>query len=171
MNPILEALLGAQQTPLERPDLSGQFNTLLGPEELARYQDWVKSESAVQGRDLGRDVADYDLPGFWKDQQSFGADARGHGPDTYKKPNHPTFSTGSKYAEGQGAGEWRESPQGMATFVAGPANLRYQTPGQLRDYFREVEPGVGLRTPTAAPRERIRSFLNVARGRKPEESR
>ena len=169
MNPLLEAILGAAPAPLERPDLSRQFNTLLGPEELARYHDWVRSESAVQGRDLGRDVADYDLQGFWRDRQSFGDEARGHGPDTYKKPNHPTFSAGSKYAEGRGAGQWRESPQGMATFVAGPANLRHQTPAQLREYFREVEPGVGLRTPTATPAERVKSFLNVARGWKKEE--
>jgi hypothetical protein len=154
-NPLDEAI--ANQA---RPDFSARYNTPLSPEEMAKFVAWAQAEAANRGgRDPRGDIVDYDIQGFWKGRQGF--DERGHGTDVYKKPNHPTFSTGSQYATlpGMQPGDWRESPGGMTTFVAGPSNLVYQTPAQLRQYFREVEPGVGLRTPSAPPLERLQSFL------------
>jgi hypothetical protein len=88
------------------------YNTDLGDDE-PKFQEW-KSQHAP--RDSG---ADYDLRGAYKsgltpDPQS------GHWPDTFKKPNHPTFSNQSQYATGANAakaGHW-EGPEGPdQTFV------------------------------------------------------
>jgi len=68
------------------------YNTPLTPVELKDYVTW-KSKYATN--DSGYD---YDLRGAFKagltpDPQT------GHWPDTFKKPNHPTFSVESKYAK------------------------------------------------------------------------
>ena len=69
-----------------------KFNTKLTPEEEARYQQWLKGP----GKDAVWDQPAYDVRGAWKDQGE--KIAPGHGADTWKKPNHPTFSTESIYA-------------------------------------------------------------------------
>lgn len=106
------------------------------------------------GRDISGDAQDYDLQGMYADG---GAPAlaglqRGHGVDTYKKPNHPTFSQESKYStpERPGGAWWedRTSKAGWA-FTPSPQMLAdgNRTPEGMRRYFDEVEPGVGLRMP------------------------
>jgi hypothetical protein len=70
-------------------DLTPLYNTPLSPEDEAKFQAWIKSS----GRE--RDLADYDLRGAWKADTKEAAN--GHLPDTWKKPNHPTFSTESVY--------------------------------------------------------------------------
>ena len=72
-------------------------------------------------------------------------DARGHWPDTYKKPNHITFSDESKFNDG-GAGHW-EQAQGMWSFTPGPTNLKHHSMDELRQYFRNNEPGSQLVEP------------------------
>jgi hypothetical protein len=69
-----------------------KFNIKLTPEEEARYQQWLKGP----GKDAVWDQPAYDVRGAWKDQGE--KIAPGHGADTWKKPNHPTFSTESIYA-------------------------------------------------------------------------
>lgn len=78
------------------------FDTELSPQEEAQFQTWKQRYAP---RDSG---ADYDLRGAFKagltpDPQS------GHWPDTFKKPNHPTFSVESKYAKDapDRAGRWQ----------------------------------------------------------------
>lgn len=85
---------------LGQPQL-GPYDTPLSQQEEMLFQAW-KAKHAP--RDSGED---YDLRGAFKeglapDPQS------GHWPDTYKKPNHPTFSTQSKYAAAapELAGAW-----------------------------------------------------------------
>jgi len=85
-----------------------KYNTELTPEEKPNFDAWVKAESAKQGRDIMMDQGAYDVQGFWKSGDYAKRDSDGHGTDTWKKPNHPTFSNESKYhgADGFYAGEW-----------------------------------------------------------------
>jgi hypothetical protein len=45
------------------------------------------------------------MRGYWKANPGGKPDSRGHFPDTFKLPNHPTFSAESKYAT-PGAPRW-----------------------------------------------------------------
>lgn len=125
----------------QRPDardMSDVFNTILPPEQEQAYQEWA--------RKIGHenDTYDYDLRGAYRDGGSQAEN--GHFPDTYKKPNHPTFSNESIY-DGQGGmagGRWAEMPDGKPTFTPGPANLHWRKPEELQQYFQEAEPDVML---------------------------
>jgi hypothetical protein len=67
------------------------LDTQLPPEEEARFQQW---KAAYAPNDSGWD---YDLRGAYL--AGLQPDpATGHWPDTFKKPNHPTFSDQSKFA-------------------------------------------------------------------------
>lgn len=71
------------------------FNTKLSPSEEQQYQKWLTKKSQTEGRDISLDQFNYDMRGFWK---SNGQQAdNGHFPDTFKKPNHETFSDESQY--------------------------------------------------------------------------
>lgn len=77
------------------------YDTSLSADEEQQFQKW-KAQYAP--KDSG---ADYDLRGAFK--AGLTPDAKtGHWPDTYKKPNHPTFSNESKYAKDRPdlAGHW-----------------------------------------------------------------
>lgn len=68
------------------------FETKLSKEEESKYQDW---KSTYAPNDSG---FDYDLRGAFK--AGLEPDpTTGHWPDTYKKPNHETFSDQSIYAK------------------------------------------------------------------------
>lgn len=114
------------------PDYTDQYNTPLNSADEARFQSWA----ADNGR--AGDTYDYDLRGLWKSGAGFASN--GHGTDTYKKPNHPTFSTGSRYSTADSpGGRWtRDSYDPSAT------NLQMYGPAGLRDYFARREPGVDL---------------------------
>lgn len=78
-----------------------QYDTPLSPAEESAFQKW-KQKWAPD--DTGED---YDLRGAFK--SGFKPDPKtGHWPDTYKKPNHPTFSDQSIYAKDRPdlAGRW-----------------------------------------------------------------
>ena len=94
----------------DEEDMTDQYNTQLDPEEEQRYHDW-----AAQNHREG-DTYDYDMRGAWK--QGIEGDPRtGHYPDTYKKPNHPTFSDESQYdgSGGRRGGHWEEDETGSET--------------------------------------------------------
>jgi len=77
-------------------DFTDRYNTELSPEQKAAYQKWV----AIQ--DVPTSTRDYDLQGFFANQIFGKKDTskhEGHFPDTWKKPNHMTFSDQSQYAE------------------------------------------------------------------------
>jgi hypothetical protein len=73
------------------------YNTPLSDDEEKRFQEW---KSQYASKDSGDD---YDYRGAWK--AGLKPDARGHWPDLFKKPNHPTFSDESVYAD-ETAGHW-----------------------------------------------------------------
>jgi hypothetical protein len=83
------------------------YNTPLTKKEEKEFKKWMK-EANIHTWDRGA----YDIQGYWKEQvkgKGFDSvDDDGHRPDTYKKPNHPTFSMQSKYADHPGveAGFW-----------------------------------------------------------------
>ena len=118
----------------KRKGLFGSFpsyDTPLPPEQERRFNLWAGPRVA--------DTQDYDLRGAWlgNAQQA----PNGHLPDTYKKPNHPTFSDESQYStpENKG-GSWVPDGKGGWAFWAGPANTRTQSISDLGSYFRKAEP-------------------------------
>ncbi len=131
--------LAPQAAPQPDPyDYSARYNTQLAPAEEAQYQAWA----AANGK--AKDVYDYDLRGFWKSGAAF-AD-NGHGGDTFKKPNHPTFSNQSQYhgVDGAQGGTW-----GDGTFTPSPHNLQMMSAPALQRYFNEREPDTRLVLPGA----------------------
>lgn len=113
---------------------SEKHNTYLPPEDEIAFQKWA-------GNRIG-DTQDYDLRGYYAAVQGRVPVGDAHLPDTYKKPNHPTFSNESQYhgtATGAFGGQWYPTPGGYA-FETGPANNN----PELGRYFQEVEPDVVL---------------------------
>jgi hypothetical protein len=121
------------------------FDTQLSQENESRFNNWIKAESQRRGRDISRDTADYDLRGYWLNGGYKDTTGQGHMPDTYKKPNHPTFSDESIYHDGRNyvGGTW----QGDTAFVPGATNLQVYGAAGLQKYFQQVEPGVRLILP------------------------
>lgn len=128
-------------------DFRNRYNTALSPQDEAMFQAWSTDESKRQGRNILNDLYDYDLRGLWNSGGGFGGE-NGHAGDTYKKPNHPTFSDQSQYngVDGYVGGVWEETPQGM-TYTAAGSNM--YPPQELQRYFDRAEPGVRL---TNSPR-------------------
>lgn len=85
------------------------------------------------------DTEDYDMRGAFK--AGVTAAGNGHYPDTYKKPNHPTFSSESQYSTPEHAGgRWMQAPNGHWIFMASPWNMNNLGPQGLLDYFQQREP-------------------------------
>lgn len=115
-------------------DLSDQFNTPLSPDEERRFREWLKTLPPRL-----RSTEDYDLRGAWKANAQ--AAANGHLPDTWKKPNHPTFSQESQYSRAaQQGGSWQDAGGERFNYWASPANQRYRSMGETSRYFQEAEP-------------------------------
>lgn len=140
---LLDAIMGAAPTELQSDprDLTADFNTPLSPEEEAAFQKWAGTRI--------KDTYDYDLRGAWKDIAAgkISEDDRGHLPDTYKKPNHPTFSNESIYSsKDMPGGKWVEKNYKWQ-YIPSQTNLRYRTPEELSEYFKKHEPDVRLVLP------------------------
>lgn len=80
------------------------FDTKLEPHEEVPFLIWKILNAP---NDSGHD---YDLRGAFKAGITLDP-STGHWPDTYKKPNHPTFSNESIYAKQfpEQAGSWNEN--------------------------------------------------------------
>jgi hypothetical protein len=91
-----------------------QFDTELTRAEEDRFKDW---KAKYAPRDSGED---YDLRGAFK--AGLTPAANGHWPDTFKKPNHPTFSVESIYAKDapERAGHWEGEKFVRAAAEEGP---------------------------------------------------
>lgn len=121
-------------------DQTANYNTPLSPREEAAFQAWAQQTGKA------RDLYDYDLRGAWKSNTK--AASSGHLPDTWKKPNHPTFSQESIYSGPYTpGGQWAEQPGNKWSFTATPQNLKYQDANALANYFQRVEPGNALVLP------------------------
>jgi hypothetical protein len=120
------------------PFNSSKYDTKLSPQDELQFQSW---KSKYAPNDSG---ADYDLRGAYK--AGIKPDAqRGHFPDTFKKPNHPTFSTESQYSGKDGfvGGKWGEGD----SYTPSPTNLQFKNPQQLQQYFQQNEPNSKLNLP------------------------
>lgn len=118
-------------------DFSNRYNTKLTPQQEKQYQAWATKNNRVN------DTYDYDMRGAWK--AGAGKADNGHFPDTYKKPNHPTFSNESIYngVDSYQGGTWGKDN----SFTPGTTNLQLHSPSELQHYFRHVEPGSQLNLP------------------------
>ena len=118
------------------------YDTPIPNEQLYAYSQWQKEQDQNAQRPVGLDQWDYDIQGMFMDGGTFN---QGHGLDTYKKPNHPTFSDESKYngISGLSGGHWNDN----GSFTPGETNLQNHTPMQLYSYFQKHEPDVMLSSP------------------------
>lgn len=127
-------------------DWRDQHNTPLPIGAGIGFADWLKTLGEKQGRDVSKDAEDYDLQGAFLD--ALQGDERGHFPDTFKKPNHPTFSDESKYHGTMSpmgipyqGGHWAEDG---SSFQPSIIQQVLNPDRDLERYFREREPGVTL---------------------------
>jgi hypothetical protein len=100
---------------IESLNPTNDYETPLTPEQEIQFQAWKKIAAP---RDSG---ADYDYRGAWL----AGVEAdpvSAHWPDTFKKPNHPTFSVESQYAPfaPERAGHWHDEEYHPRNFVELP---------------------------------------------------
>lgn len=126
------------------PDLSGKYNTALSADDETKFDTWRKTLPARLNND-----SDYDLRGAWKANASEASN--GHLPDTFKKPNHPTFSTESQYSgkDGNVGGTWDGDDKKGWSYTPSKTNLSNMSADELKDYFAKVEPDSKLNLPDA----------------------
>ena len=87
-------------------DFTDRYNTPLDPQNEVLYQAWLRDQSQAAGRDMSNDAYNYDMRGAFLG--GAGRADNNHWPDTFKKPNHPSFSSQSMYhgADGHMGGQW-----------------------------------------------------------------
>lgn len=129
------------QAPLSSPpDFTSQYNTPLSPADEFHYQQWSKKNNRVG------DTRDYDMRGAWS--AGVGQAGNGHFPDTYKKPNHPTFSNESQYSNDQTpGGAWADMGNDKWSFTPSEYNLKTYGQDALQSYFNRAEPDSQLVIP------------------------
>lgn len=118
------------------PDFTDKFNTPIPSSQQEAFEIW-KDKNAPND-----DGSDYDLQGAFL--AGLNPDKnRGHFPDIFKKPNHPTFSDQSKYngvlSENGGiyqGGKWEKDD----SFTASPTNISMYGKDGLISYFNKNEP-------------------------------
>ena len=116
------------------------YDTQLTPEEQTDYSKKYSPE----------DSTDYDMQGYYKANPNVDPHTDGtHYPDTFKKPNHPTFSDESIYnnVDGNQGGTWGTTSDGADTFTPGPTNVQTHGLNGLIDYFQRTEPNAQLLIP------------------------
>lgn len=127
----------------------GEHDTFLGVAEEELYQERKKSlPKALQSE------KDYDLRGAYKAGLLDNVEEGMHLPDTFKKPNHITFSKESKYYEdGMWAGEWVDNN----TFKI-PLNTPKAKLAKLKEYFAKYEPGARIMIDNPKALEELRKI-------------
>jgi hypothetical protein len=132
------------QDPL---DFTAKYNTPIPSEKQTAFNNWVAQKTKATGKNPLGDKYDYDVQGYWLSGAA--NDPRGHGPDTFKKPNHPTFSIESKYngVDGYTGGSW-SNLNGQGYYLPSNTNLTFRSPEQLKQYFGTTEPDTVLIPPT-----------------------
>lgn len=84
---------------------------------------------------------DYDYAAF----KASGMDQadNGHYPDTFKLPNHITFSDQSMYhgVDGNEGGQWNQLEGDRWSFTPGATNFKNHSLPEMIDYFKKYEPG------------------------------
>ena len=126
------------------------YDTKLSPSEEATFTSWVSKQ--YPGKKVSDVTSDYDLRGAWREinKGNIKFDKRGHLPDTYKKPNHITFSDQSVYhSKDNPGGKWIEyKPEakdlkGNASkwnFQPSSHNIKTHGKDNILKYFSKNEP-------------------------------
>ena len=136
------------------------YNTDLSPKAEEKFQAWLGEQSKAKGKDMSKDLIDYDVRGFWK-AGAHAEEKSGHGPDTYKKPNHPTFSDESKYSGmiaphggNYMGGKWGKDDENNDTFTPSEHMMaNTHNADMLKKYMAEREPNTILILPTEDVKE------------------
>ena len=134
-----------------------RFNTILSDENERRFHNWIAQGKQKYGVDLTGDLDTYDLRGYWLNggytNEAFRA-RKGHAPDTFKKPNHPTFSNESIYhgKPSEYGGTWQGgvwSYDGTNDVFTPSAHMLQHTHPEpfLTNYMSRYEPKVKLVLP------------------------
>lgn len=123
------------------------YNTGLNQQEFNEFWNWANDR--YKGHDnVLYEMGAYDLQGAWKDIKAgkiqFDPNT-GHLPDTYKKPNHITFSNESKYHNGKdfNGGQWEQNGNRWK-FKVSPQTVQLYGKDYLQKYFSENEKDVDL---------------------------
>lgn len=125
--------------PYSDEHFRANYNTPIPASKAQDFERWKFEQSRKMGRDVTADATDYDIQGFYmKNAQQSG---NGHGPDTFKKPNHPTFSDQSQYhgLDGYEGGHWGDN-----SFTPSETNKVMMSPQTRARYFQQVEPDAAL---------------------------
>jgi hypothetical protein len=163
---------GMVKSPLEVQDTQNVENNIQSPKELAANKAIASDPKNItddQGNivdysmpkepfnlpaepdqdKLAPSFQDYDYDSWRKANPNAEMKPGQHYPDTYKLPNHMTFSDESIYNGVGGAigGHWDQDENDKWTFTAGPTNLQYHSKEELQDYFKKVEPDSKLIIP------------------------
>lgn len=85
---------------------------------------------------------DYDMDSWLAANNNTPLPEGQHYPDTYKKPNHMTFSDESVYhgKDGNKGGSWIALPDDKFAFRPGATNFENHSTSEMIDYFKKVEP-------------------------------
>jgi hypothetical protein len=149
----LSGLLGSYVPPTAQANIlasqqAPQVNALRQQQAPQVPQANDPAYEAWKGRYGLTETPDYDLRGAFA--SGLKPDERGHLDDTFKLPNHITFSTDSRYSNSnEQGGVWAQGADSKWTFTPGPANMKRYSPQQLRDYFAQYEPDATLNMPGA----------------------
>lgn len=122
------------------------YNTGLTKPEFDKFWGWASKKYGNQESVL-YNMGAYDLQGAWKSGDVFNLDARGHGGDKWKKPNHMSFSTISKYHDGKTniGGEWGKNPTtGRDYYKPSQQVIKRYGADYMKDYFLREEKDVDL---------------------------
>jgi hypothetical protein len=126
------------------------------------YKDWLAYKSQLDGRDVSKDEQDYDLEGYYNSLKANPIEG-GHLPDTFKKPNHPTFSDQSQYHVPvvQQGGTWSGDE-----FTPSQHNIENMGRGNLQSYFNQVESPEALNLPAdeRQSKARVNALKSLIKG-------
>jgi hypothetical protein len=128
------------------PDFTKSFNSKMNEQEGSDFKMWLMDEFKDTGKDWKKDMADYDVQGFFKAGETLRG---GHGTDKYKKPSHPTFSNESIYSGSPSpnggqyiGGQWgREGDRDTYTPHQSQFDNGTHNEELMRKYFGEEEEG------------------------------
>jgi hypothetical protein len=126
------------------------FNTPIPEDKAVDYAKFL-AQYAKSGRDISDATRDYDLQGYFMGGGKIPEDGQAHFVDTYKKPNHMTFSDQSMYHNTTKdgvtflGGSWGGNDEAGYTYT--PSAHQISTPDRqqrLIQYFKKVEPNSSL---------------------------
>lgn len=147
LNPVFSRTLPAANLPAAAPRAPQDIDYYrygYGPQQSFfnnAPQGAANTSTAYTGYAEGGEVRDYDMEGALR--AGIKPDEFGHMPDTYKLPNHMTFSEDSVYSTPeQRGGRWIEGEDGQWVFWPSEYNMAQHPMSEMQDYFERVEQNI-----------------------------